>query len=79
MEFSVIQILGTSLVVQWLRLRLPVQPVRVRSLVGELRSHMPQGPKTKTENRSNSVTNSVKTLKMVHIKKNLKKKIKILD
>ena len=32
---------GTSLVVQWLRLRLPMQAVRVPSLVGELRSHMP--------------------------------------
>ena len=26
-------------------------------------------PKTKTQNRSNTVTNSMKTLKMVHIKK----------
>ena len=32
----------TSLVVQWLQFRLPMQGVRVRSLVGELRSHMPQ-------------------------------------
>ena len=39
----------TSLVVQWLRLCLPMQEVRVRSLVGELRSHMPRGQKTKTE------------------------------
>ena len=38
-------------------------------LIGELRSHMPHGQKTKTYNRSNIVTNSVKTLKMVHIKK----------
>ena len=37
----------------------------------ELRSHMPQGQKTKTQNRSNLVTDSVKTLKMVHIKKHL--------
>ena len=37
----------------------------------ELRS---LGQETKTENRSNIVTNSIKTLKMVHIKKkNLKK------
>ena len=34
---------GTSLVVQWLRLRLPMQGVRVQSLVRELRSHMPLG------------------------------------
>ena len=44
----------------------------VRSLVRELRSHMPRGQKTKTENRSNVVTNSIKTLKMAHIKKILK-------
>ena len=59
----------TSLVVQWLRLHLPVQGVQVQSLVGELRSHMPQGQKTKTSNRSNIVTNPIKTLKMVHDKK----------
>jgi len=34
---------GTSLVVQWLRLSLPVQRVGVQSLVGELRCHMPSG------------------------------------
>ena len=33
---------GTSLVVQWLRICLPMQGMRVRSLVGELRSHMPR-------------------------------------
>ena len=43
----------------------------VLSLVGELRSHMPCGGKTKTKNRSNIVTNSTKTLKMVHIEKKL--------
>ena len=36
-------IIGTSLVVQWLRIRLPVQGTQVRSLVGELRSHVPRG------------------------------------
>ena len=40
--------LGTSLAVQWLRLPLPMQGVWVWSLVGELRSHMPHGQKTKT-------------------------------
>ena len=34
---------GTSPVVQWLRICLAVQGMRVRSLVGKLRSHMPQG------------------------------------
>ena len=41
-------VLGTSLVVQWLRLHLPMQGVWVWSLVGELRSHMPHGRETKT-------------------------------
>ena len=31
---------GTSLMVQWLRICLPMQGTRVRSLVGELRPHM---------------------------------------
>ena len=38
---------GTSLVVQWLRLRLLVQEVWVGSLAGELRPYMPQGQNTK--------------------------------
>ena len=34
---------GTSLVVQWLRVRcLPMQGMQVQSLVGKLRSHVPQ-------------------------------------
>ena len=33
-------ITGTSLVVQWLKIRLPMQGTQVQSLVGELRSHM---------------------------------------
>ena len=61
--------LGTSLVVQWLRPCLPMQGVRVRPLVRELRSHMPLGQKA----RNNTVTNSIKTLKMVHILKKKKK------
>ena len=39
---------GTSLVVRWLRLCLPMQGVWVRTLVRELRSHMPRSQKTKT-------------------------------
>ena len=35
--------LGSSLVVQWLRIHLPKQGMWVQSLVWELRSHMPQG------------------------------------
>ena len=34
---------GTSLVIQCLRIRLAMQQTQVQSLVGEQRSHMPQG------------------------------------
>ena len=34
---------GTYLVVQWLRIHLAMQGTPVQSLVGELRSHIPQG------------------------------------
>ena len=40
--------------------------VWVQSLVRELRHHMPHDQK---QNRSNTVTNSIKTFKMSHIKK----------
>ena len=40
---------------QWWRLCLLMQGVWVQSLVGQLRSHMPRGQKTKTWNRSNIV------------------------
>ena len=55
--------------VQWLRLRLPEQEVWVQSLARELRSPMPHSQKTETENINDIVTNSIKTLKMAHIKK----------
>ena len=67
---------GTSLVDQWLRLHLPIEGVSVLSVVGELGSYMSPGQKTETQNRSNLVTNSVKTSKLVHIKLSLKKKKK---
>ena len=35
--------------------------------VGDLRSHISQGQKTK-QNRNNIVTNSIKTLKIIHLK-----------
>ena len=44
------RIFGALLVVQWLRFHLPMQGEQVRSLVRELRSHRPQGQKTKTKN-----------------------------
>ena len=58
----------------------PMQGVWVRSLVGELRILHALWPKKQNiNNRSNSVTNSVKALKLVHIeKKNLLKKKKKL-
>ena len=57
--------------VQWLKLCLPMQELQVQSLGEELRSHVPLCQKVKTENRSSIVTNSIKTLKMAHIKKSL--------
>ena len=69
--------LGTSLEIQWLSAPLPMQGVLVWSLVGELRFPQASCPtpqkKQNRNNRSKIVANSVKTLKMVHIKK--KKKI----
>ena len=44
-------VLGTSLVVQWLGLCLPLQGVWVPSLVGKLRCHMPHGQKAKQNSR----------------------------
>ena len=66
-------VVGTSLVIQWLRLHVPKQGMQVRSLARKLRPHKHWGQKTKMWNRSNTVTNTIKTLKMVHIKKNLVK------
>ena len=43
-----LQGLGTSLAVQWLGFRLPVQGVQVQFLVGELRSHISPGQKANT-------------------------------
>ena len=57
---------GTSLVVQWFRLCLPMQGVRVQSLVRGLRSHMLAAKTQNIKNRSNIVTNSIKTLKKIH-------------
>ena len=48
---NIINSSGTSLVVQWLRLCLPMQGVQVQSVVEELRSRVPHGPKNKTSKR----------------------------
>ena len=54
------------------KISLPVQGVQVRSLVEELRSHMPQGQRNQNmNNRSSIVTISVKPLKTFHIKKRI--------
>ena len=47
----------------------------MQSLVEELRSNTPYGQKPKTLARNNIVTNFMKTLKIVHIKKNKPLKI----
>ena len=55
------------------RLHLPMQRAQVQSLVKVLNPLCLAAQKPK-QNRSNSITNSIKTLKMVHLKKkNLKK------
>lgn len=50
---------GTSLVVHWLILSLPNQGVWVQSLLEELRSYIPCGHKSKTQKRSDIVTNPI--------------------
>ena len=51
-----------------------MQGMWVRSLASEPRFHMPCGPKFKTLNGNHIVTNSIKTLKMIHTKKKSQKK-----
>ena len=48
--------LGNSLVVQWLRLTLPLQGPQVQSLVGELRSCMPHSAAKKKKKRRERLT-----------------------
>ena len=65
---------GTSLVVQWFRLHLPMQGVPVQSLVWELMSTCLMAT---TYKQSNSVVISIKTLKITHIRKKKLKKIEL--
>ena len=51
---------GTSLVVQWLRLHLPMQGSWVQPLVGELRSHMLQVPPKIKKKKSKQYDSSSK-------------------
>ena len=67
---------GTSLEVQWLRLHFSVQGVHVRSLIRQLRSHLPGGQNNqnggkKKKQYCNEFNKDFK--KMVHIKKKKKK------
>ena len=66
---------GTSLVVQWFRLHLPMQGVPVQSLVWELMSTCLMAT---TYKQSNSVVISIKTLKITHIRKKKLKKSRII-
>ena len=52
------------LAVRWLKLHLPMQRVRIWSLVRELGPHMSSSQKVKTWNGSNIVTSLVKSLKI---------------
>lgn len=53
-----------------------MEQVQVLSPVGEERSHMTCGQKTKAYNRNISVTNAIKCFKIVHIKKKILKEKK---
>ena len=65
---------GTALVVQWLRLRLPMQGVQAWSLVGKLRSHMPQGQKNQNMKQKHYCNKFNKDFKYdPHFKKSFKK------
>ena len=66
---------GTSLSVQWLTLNLPMQGVPVRSLVGEMGSHMPWSQnKQKREKYYNTFIKDWSTFKKKKKERNLKKK-----
>ena len=62
---------GTSLAIQWLRLYLPTQ-WGVGSIPGQGAKILYASAK-KNKNRGNIVANSIKTLKMAHIKKKKEK------
>ena len=75
-------LVGTSLEAQWLRLRLPM-----RGCVGSIpgrgakipHASRPKNQNIKKKKRSNIVTDSIKTLKMVHIKKKILKNFILVD
>ena len=53
---------GMTLVVHWLRLRLPMQGVWIRSLIKGLRSHTPRGQKNQTLKRRKSKAMELKSI-----------------
>ena len=53
------------------------QGVQVQAPGSQLWSHMPHGQNTKTQNRNNVVIKSVKTLKIIYVKKIFKRKIPV--
>ena len=57
-------------------LRIPVQGVWVRSLVGELGSYVPRGQRARAWNRGSVVTNSKESLKKWSTSKKIFKKKK---
>ena len=66
---------------QWLRLRLPMQKMCIRSLVGELRSHLPHGQNIKQKWYCNKFNKDFKNgphQEKSFFKKNLKRKISFL-
>ena len=54
-----------------------MQRVRLRSLVRKLGSQMPGGNNNQNITRKTIIKNSIKALRMVHIKKNLKEILRI--
>ena len=71
--------LGTSLEGQWLRLHHPMQGRRFNPGGGAKIPHASQPKNQKHKNRSNIVTNSMKTFKMAHVKKKKKFKQKTIE
>ena len=55
--------------IHWLARCLLTQGLPVQSLVRELRPNMPHGQKIQNKKQKQYLTNPIKTLKMVHIKK----------
>ena len=66
--------LETSLVVQWLRLRLPMQGVQGQSLVGELKISHVLGSKDQNIKQNQYCHRFIKTFKMVHLQEKKKGK-----